>query len=106
MVLCTGTRPFCAVRHASNAVTAAKSSFAISVVPKTEDEKQTLRNSFAGKKVSQMSPAEREVYDEDFQYGFGNPPIENRGTSKAKLPKILPTSTLKVLQRMGLAQKK
>ena len=53
-----------------------------------------------------MSPAEREVYDEDFQYGFGNPPIENRGTSKAKLPKILPTSTLKVLQRMGLAQKK
>jgi hypothetical protein len=72
----------------------------------TEDEKQTLRNSFAGKKVSQMSPAEREVYDEDFQYGFGNPPIENRGTSKAKLPKILPTSTLKVLQRMGLAQKK
>ena len=31
----------------------------------TEDEKQTLRNSFAGKKVSQMSPAEREVYDED-----------------------------------------
>ena len=106
MVLCTGTRPFCAVRHASNAVTAAKSSFAISVVPKTEDEKQTLRNSFAGKKVSQMSPAEREVFDEDFQYGFGNPPIENRGTSKAKLPKILPTSTLKVLQRMGLAQKK
>jgi len=106
MVLCTGTRPFCAVRHASNAVTAAKSSFAISVVPKTEDEKQTLRNSFAGKKVSQMSPAEREVFDEDFQYGFGNPPIENRGTPKAKLPKILPTSTLKVLQRMGLAQKK
>ena len=106
MVLCAGTLPFCAVRHASNAVTAAKSSFAISVVPKTEDEKQTLRNSFAGKKVSQMSPAEREVYDEDFQYGFGNPPIENRGTSKAKLPKILPTSTLKVLQRMGLAQKK
>ena len=71
----------------------------------TEDEKQALRNLFAGKKVSQMSPAEREVY-EDFQYGFGNPPIENRGTSKAKLPKILPTSTLKVLQRMGLAQKK
>ena len=72
----------------------------------TEDEKQTLRNSFAGKKVSQMSPEEREVFDEDFQYGFGNPPIENRGTSNAKLPKILPTSTLKVLQRMGLAQKK
>ena len=72
----------------------------------TEVEKQTLRHSFAGKKVSQMSQAEREVFDEDFQYGFGNAPIENRGTAKAKLPKILPTSTLKVLQRMGLAQKK
>ena len=66
----------------------------------TEDEKQTLRNSFAGKKVSQMSPAEREVFDEDFQYGFGNARIENRGTSKAKLPNILPASAHKVLQRM------
>ena len=33
-VLCAGTRPFCAVRHASSAVTAAESSFAISMVPK------------------------------------------------------------------------
>ena len=72
----------------------------------TEDEKQTLRKSFAGKKVSQMSLAEREVYDEDFQYGFGSSPIENRTSAKTKLPKILPTSTLKVLQGMGLAQKK
>ena len=72
----------------------------------TEDEKQTIRNSFAGKKVSQMSPAEREVFDEDFQYGFGSSPIEKRTGAKTKLHKILPTSTLKVLQRMGLAQKK
>jgi len=72
----------------------------------TEDEKQTLRKSFAGKKVSQMSQAEREFYDEDLQYGFGSPQIENRTSAKTKLPKILPTSTLKVLQRMGLAQKK
>ncbi|MDB4169009.1 hypothetical protein N9747_03185 [Planktomarina sp.] len=42
----------------------------------TEDEKQTLRKSFSGKKVSQMSRAEREVYDENFQYGFGSPPIK------------------------------
>jgi hypothetical protein len=42
----------------------------------TEDEKQTMRKSFAGKKVSQMSLAEREVHDEYFQYGFGSPPIK------------------------------
>ena len=72
----------------------------------TEDEKQTMRKSFAGKKVSQMSLAEREVHDEDFQYGFGSPPIKNIENSKTKLPKILPTSTLKVLQSMGLARKK
>ena len=54
----------------------------------TEDEKQTLRNSFAGKKVSQMSPAEREVFDEDFQYGFGNPPIENRGTGPVQMGRL------------------
>ena len=72
----------------------------------TEDEKQTLRKSFSGKKVSQMSRAEREVYDEDFQYSFGSSPIENRTSANTKPPKILLTSTLKVLQRMGLAQKK
>ena len=72
----------------------------------TKDEKQTMRKSFAGKKVSQMSLAEREVYDEDFQYGFASPPIKNIETSKIKLSKILPTSTLKVLQRMGLVRKK
>ena len=72
----------------------------------TEDEKQSLRNSFAGKKVSQMSPTEREVFDEDFRYGFGNRPVQNRATSKANLPKILPASTLRVLQSMGLTQKK
>ena len=72
----------------------------------TEDEKQTLRKSFAGKKVSQMSRAEREVYEEDFQYSFGSSRIDNRTSANTKLPKILPTSTLNILQRMGLAQKK
>ena len=50
----------------------------------TEDEKQTLRKSFAGKKVSQMSRAEREVYDENFQYGFGSPPIKKYWKFKNK----------------------
>ena len=35
----------------------------------TEDEKQAIRASFAGKKVSQMTALERKVFDEDFQYG-------------------------------------
>ena len=35
----------------------------------TEDEKQAIRASFAGKHVSQMTALERKVFDEDFQYG-------------------------------------
>ena len=35
----------------------------------TEDEKQAIRASFAGKKVSQMTELELKVFDEDFQYG-------------------------------------
>ena len=35
----------------------------------TDDEKQAIRASFAGKKVSQMTELERKVFDEDFQYG-------------------------------------
>ena len=72
----------------------------------TEDEKQALRDSFAGKPVSQMTPEERTVFDADFQYGFGNAPVKNPVSAKAALPKILPVSTLRFLQRMGLAQKK
>ena len=72
----------------------------------TEGEKQALRDSFAGKPVSQMTPEERTVFDADFQYGFGYAPVKKRVTAKAALPKILPTLTLRFLQRMGLAQKK
>ena len=32
----------------------------------TEDEKQAIRASFIGKKVSQMTALERKVYDEVF----------------------------------------
>jgi hypothetical protein len=35
----------------------------------TEDEKQAIRASFAGKRVSQMTESERNVFDADFQYG-------------------------------------
>ena len=35
----------------------------------TEDEKQAIQASFAGKRVSQMTALERKVFDEDLQYG-------------------------------------
>jgi hypothetical protein len=38
----------------------------------TEDEKQAIRASFAGKRVSQMTDIERQVFDEDFQYGVAS----------------------------------
>ena len=38
----------------------------------TEEEKQALRNSFAGKAVSDMTAEERKVFDQDFQYRFGS----------------------------------
>jgi len=43
----------------------------------TEEEKEALRKSFAGKAVSQMTPEERKLFDEEFQYGFGNQPKQN-----------------------------
>jgi len=54
----------------------------------TEEEKQALRNSFAGKSVSQMTPDERKVFDEDFQYGFGNKPSIKPSGSK-NLPALI-----------------
>ena len=36
----------------------------------TDDEKQALRNSMAGKKVSEMTAQERELFDQEFQYRF------------------------------------
>ena len=36
------------------------------------DEKQALRNSFAGKALSEMTLEERKLFDQEFQYGFPN----------------------------------
>jgi len=35
-----------------------------------EDQKAELRKSFASKAVSEMNKEERQVFDEDFQYGL------------------------------------
>jgi hypothetical protein len=40
----------------------------------TDDEKQALRNSMAGKKVSELTAQERKLFDQEFQYGFAQKP--------------------------------
>ena len=72
----------------------------------TEDEKQALRDSFVVKPVSQMTPAERAVFDADFQYGFGGKPVQKNTASKDDLPKEPPASNISVHQLFGLFQKK
>ena len=72
----------------------------------TEEEKQMLRNSFAGKAVSQMTPDERKVFDEDFQYGFGNKPASEPSVLR-NLPAVRSKSTtLEVLKLKQLIQSK
>jgi hypothetical protein len=71
-----------------------------------EEEKQALRNSFAGKKVSEMTPQERELFDKEFQYGF-----ERKSNSKPDPSKSKPISkpkdlTMGFLSRMNLIVKK
>lgn len=71
----------------------------------TEEEKASIRASFAGKRVSEMTEIERKVFDEDFQYGFGvqttqrhDPHDPSRGKRKS-----LFSSTL--LRKIGLLRK-
>ena len=71
-----------------------------------EEGKQALRNSFAGKKVSEMTPQERELFDKEFQYGF-----ERKSNSKPNPSKSKPISkpkdlTMGFLSRMNLIVKK
>ena len=71
-----------------------------------EEEKQALRNSFAGKKVSEMTLQERELFDKEFQYGF-----ERKSNSKPDPSKSKPLSkpkdlTMGFLSRMNLIVKK
>jgi hypothetical protein len=71
----------------------------------TEKEKQVLRNSFAGKSVSQMTPDERKVFDEDFQYGLGNKPVSKPSVLKNLPPVRSKSSTLAVLKLKELIQR-
>ena len=68
----------------------------------TEEEKQAIRASFAGKRVSQMSKVERQVFDEDFQYGVAARSSEKIG---AVINSDQKKSTLSsILKRLGLSK--
>ena len=72
----------------------------------TEKEKQERRNSFSEKKVSEMTPEEREQFDKEFQYDFSNDPNSKPTSKKSKLlpkPKDL---TIGFLSRINLIAKK
>ncbi|MDG1103218.1 MAG: hypothetical protein P8N75_07570 [Ascidiaceihabitans sp.] len=71
-----------------------------------EAKKQMLRKSFAGKSVSQMTKEEREVFDADFQYGFGDKASQSNTATNDASPEEPPASPISVHQLFGLFQKK
>ena len=71
----------------------------------TEEEKQVIRASFAGKRVSQMTALERQVFDEDFQYGFGTNKKQLSRHSHPSKREEQPSRVSSLLRRLGLIQK-
>ena len=72
----------------------------------TEEEKKALKNPFSGKKVSEMTPQEWELFDKEFKYGFSSKP---KSKSSSTYSKPLPKSkdlTMGFLSRMNLIVKK
>lgn len=68
----------------------------------TDEEKQAIRASYAGKRVSQMTAVERKVFDEDFQYGVAaRSPQKSRVLNSADIKKS-PLSS--ILNRLGLSK--
>ena len=72
----------------------------------TDDEKQALRNSIAGKKVSEMTAQERELFDQEFQYGFKEKPQIKRAAMKSELPSKPKDLTMGFLRSMNLIVRK
>ena len=67
----------------------------------TEEEKKALRNPFSGKKVSEMTPQERELFDKEFKYGFSSKPKSKPSFTNSKpLPKSKDL-TMRFLSRMN-----
>ena len=72
----------------------------------TDEEKQALRNSMAGKKVSEMKAQERELFDQEFHYGFKDKPQIKPTDIKSELSSKPKDHTMGFLSRMNLIVKK
>ena len=72
----------------------------------SDDEKQALRNSIAGKKVSEMTVQEHKLFDQEFQYGFKDKPQIKRAAIKSALPSKPKDLTMGFLSRMNLIVRK
>jgi len=72
----------------------------------TDDERQALRISMAGKKVSEMTAQERELFDQEFQYGLNDMLQIKRGAVKSELPSKPKDLTMGFLSRMNLIVRK
>ena len=72
----------------------------------TEQEQQAILDLLTGKAVSQMTPEERNLFDEEFQYGFGNQSKQKPTVAKSPLPAVPTGSTMSFLKRMNLVVKK
>ena len=72
----------------------------------SDNEKQALRNSMAGKKVSEMTAQERELFDQEFQYGLNDTPKIKRAALKSKPPSKPKDLTMGFLSRMNVIVRK
>ena len=71
----------------------------------TEEERQAIRASLAGKRVSQMTEIERKVFDEDFQYGINTQPSRRQSYDNSGCRKNAPSSALQFLNKIRLFRK-
>ena len=72
----------------------------------SDNEKQPLRISMAGKKVSEMTTQERELFDQEFQYGLNDKPQIKSGALKSEQPSKPKDLTMGFLSRMNLIVRK
>ena len=72
----------------------------------TDDQKGALRISMAGKKVSEMTAQERELFDQEFRYGLKDKPQIKRAEIKSELPSNPEDLTMGFLSRMSLIVRK
>jgi hypothetical protein len=71
----------------------------------TEKERQAIRASFAGKRLSQMTEIERKVFDEDFQYGISTQPSRRQPYDNSGWRKNAAISFLELLNKIRIFRK-